>query len=71
MEIILYSTGCPKCQVLAKKLNDRKITYFVVSDVETIKALGVSAVPVLSVDGQLYNFSQANKWINDREAVIE
>lgn len=71
MEIILYSTGCPKCQVLIKKLNDCKLIYSVVSDVETIKSLGIDAVPVLSIDGELYNFSQANKWINNREVIIE
>lgn len=71
MEIILYSTGCPKCQVLTKKLNDCKLIYSVVSDVETIKSLGIDAVPVLSIDGELYSFSQANKWINNREVIIE
>lgn len=66
MEVVLYSTGCPKCSVLKKKLEARNINYAENNDVNEMTELGISHVPVLSVDGELLNFADANKWINDR-----
>lgn len=67
MDIILYSTGCPKCNVLKKKLADKNIQYTENNDVDTMVSLGIDQVPVLSVDGKLLQFSEANDWINERE----
>jgi len=63
-EIILYSTGCPKCEVLKKKLTDKQISYKENSDTDTMIELGIDQVPVLSVNGVLLTFSEAIKWIN-------
>lgn len=67
MDIILYSTGCPKCNVLKKKLADKNIQYTENNDVDTMVSLGIDQVPVLSVDGKLLQFSEANNWINESE----
>lgn len=67
MEVILYSTGCPKCNVLKKKLNDKNINFTENNDIDIMTSLGIEQVPVLSIDGKLMNFSQANTWINERE----
>lgn len=64
MKVILYSTGCPKCEVLEKKLNNAGITYGKCNDVDVMTKLGIQRVPVLSVDGKLHEFSEANIWIN-------
>ena len=64
-EIILYSTGCPKCEVLKKKLTDKQISYKENSDTDTMIELGIDQVPVLSVNGILLIFSEAIKWINE------
>ena len=66
MNVILYSTGCPKCKILEKKLEAKAISYEKINSVDEMLALGISEVPVLSVDGQLLNFTEANKWINDQ-----
>lgn len=66
-KIILYSTGCPKCQVLKNKLKDREIGYTENNNVEEMLRLGVEQVPVLSVDGILYDFRQAIVLINKGE----
>ena len=29
--------------------------------------LGIDQVPVLSIDGKMLSFVEANKWINERE----
>ena len=66
-KVIVYSTGCPKCNVLMDKLNEKKIIFSVVNDVEKMVNLGIDPVPVLSVDGKLFDFSEAVKWINKEE----
>lgn len=66
MQIILYSTGCPKCKVLVAKLNAKNIKYNTVSDVGIIISKGISTVPVLEVNGTIMDFKTAVEWINER-----
>ena len=66
MNVILYSTGCPKCNILKKKLADAKIDYSVIEDVDVIVSKGLKDVPWLEVDGNLMNFVDSSKWINER-----
>ena len=63
---ILYSTGCPRCKVLEKKLESKGIAYEKNNSVDEMLELGISEVPVLSVYGQLLNFSEAINWINNQ-----
>lgn len=66
MNVILYSTGCPKCNILKKKLADAKIDYSVIEDVDVMVSKGLKEVPWLEVDGNLMNFVDSSKWINER-----
>lgn len=66
MNVILYSTGCPKCNILKKKLADAKIDYKVIEDVDVMTSKGLKEVPWLEVDGNLMNFVDSSKWINER-----
>ncbi len=66
MNIILYSTGCPKCNILKKKLADAQMEYSVVEDVDVMLSKGLKEVPWLEVDGNLMNFVDSSKWINER-----
>lgn len=61
--ITLYTTHCPKCKVIEKKLSNKNIQYVEVTDVEEMQRLGFSSAPVLDVDGKIYNFGEANRWI--------
>ena len=63
-QIILYSTGCPKCQVLTKKLGAAGVKYEVKTDVDEMLSLGIKSAPVLSVDGNLMDFSKAVQWVS-------
>ena len=63
---ILYSTGCPRCKVLEKKLESKGIAYEKDNSVEEMLSLGITEVPVLNVYGQLLSFSEANEWINNQ-----
>jgi hypothetical protein len=63
--VILYSTGCPKCQVLKKKLDAAGITYSVNTDVDEMLALGIKSAPMLEADGNLMDFPKANAWLQN------
>ena len=63
--VILYSTGCPKCQVLTKKLDAAGISYTVITDVDEMLALGIKSAPMLEIDGKMMDFSQAIAWVRD------
>jgi len=65
VKIVLYSTGCPKCSILKKKLEAKGIEYIENNQVDEMVELGISHVLVLSVDGELMSFADANRWINE------
>ena len=64
--ITLYSTYCPKCKILEKKLNDAKIEYTICDNKELMIQKGFDFMPVLEVDGQVMNFGEAVKWANNQ-----
>lgn len=66
MKIILYSTGCPRCEVLKKKLAEKSVSYTEATSVEDMLALGIKEVPVLSVNETLMNFKEAVDWVNNQ-----
>ena len=51
--------------MLVKKLDAAGIAYEEVTDVDEMTALGIKSAPVLSVDGELLDFSGANAWIRE------
>lgn len=64
MDIIFYSTDCPKCKILKKKLDSKNLTYSLVDDVDVMLDLGLMSAPALSVDGKLMDFLNAINFIN-------
>ncbi|MDR1240912.1 MAG: hypothetical protein LBK29_03520 [Oscillospiraceae bacterium] len=64
--IVLYSTGCPKCKVLEKKLKDKGIQFKESKDTNKLLKRGFARVPVLEVEGEFLNFYDANNWINQQ-----
>lgn len=65
MTVTLYSTHCPKCNVLEKKLKQKNISYEEVNDIEIMKEKGYLSVPVLEIDGVSMDFKTASDWINN------
>ena len=70
METILYSTSCPKCNILKEKLDFKKVKYKEVNDVSIMQKMGIMSVPVLVVDGKQYDFPSANHYINELEVEV-
>ena len=64
MKVVLYSTHCPRCNVLEKKLQQKNIQYEEVNDVEIMMQKGYMSAPMLEVDGVNMNFKEAVDWIN-------
>lgn len=65
--VVFYSTHCPKCNVLEKKLKQANIEYTEINDVGTMLAKGMTSAPNLEVDGKLMGFTEAVEWINSQE----
>ena len=63
--IKLYSTHCPRCEILAEKLNAKNIKYETITDTDIMLELGFDILPVLQVDGKAMGFTEAVRWINN------
>lgn len=66
MNIVLYSTHCPKCNVLETKLKQKGINFKENNNVELMVEKGFVMAPVLEVDGVAYNFKEAVEWIGEQ-----
>lgn len=64
--VVLYSTGCPKCGILKQKLESSHVKFETNSDKDYMIKKGFVSVPMLEVDGNVMNFSEAVKWVNNR-----
>lgn len=67
MNVTLYSTGCPKCVILEKKMNQKNIKYDTVSDVDLMQEKGFMTLPMVEIDGDIYDFKAAIDFINNLE----
>lgn len=66
LEVVLYSTHCPKCRVLESKLKQKGINYKENNDVKLMQEKGFITVPKLEVDGVVYDFKEAVEWIGEQ-----
>ena len=64
MKVLLYSTHCPRCNVLEKKLQQKNIQFEEINDVEIMMKKGYMSAPMLEVDDVSMNFKEAVDWIN-------
>jgi len=67
MEVILYSTHCPKCNILEKKLDSENIKYATVTDADVMIEKGFKSTPILEVDGVVKTFKEAIDWLEELE----
>ena len=64
MKVTLYSTNCPRCVVLEKKLDEKGIEYDLVTDEDIMINKGFMTAPMLEVDNEVMSFGEAVKWVN-------
>lgn len=59
--ITLYSTGCPKCEVLKRRLTNDGIEFDISNDVDKLIEMGFMNAPILQIGDNYYEFSDAMK----------
>lgn len=69
MSITVYSTGCPKCEILKRKLNDKNMEYTEVTDITALNEKNIRHVPVMEIGGKYLDFNESIKLINKANAV--
>ena len=73
-EIILYSNGCPKCNVLKAKLKEKNITFKENNNIEELISMNIKTLPILkivekvneNIEEKFLNFLTANGWVNSQ-----
>lgn len=68
--IILYSNGCPKCNVLKSKLESKKIKFTETDNFSKLEEMGVKSLPIMEIDGKFLTFVEANTWINTQKQEV-
>lgn len=63
--VILYTTGCPKCNVLKQKLAAKNVTFEENTSVKEMLALGFAQAPMLKVGDEMLDFKAAVAWANN------
>ena len=64
-KMVLYTTGCPKCRILEKKLSDKGIGFEKCDDREVMSSLGMVSWPMLRLDdGRMLGYFEAVKYVN-------
>lgn len=66
MSVILYTTHCPKCNVLHAKLEEKNIEFTENENVRVLIKKGYVSAPILEVDGEFMDFGTAVKWVNEQ-----
>ena len=63
----LYTTDCPRCRVVEQKLHKKNISFEKVTDfnVDDFIEKGFTMMPILEVDGRLYDYSATINYINE------
>ena len=65
MKVILYSTGCPQCNILKEMLQKKNIIFQIEDHIEEMKKLGFLSLPMLSVDDKILNFKEAFNFLKN------
>lgn len=67
--IILYSTGCPKCNILERRLTNDKIEFSITDNVDKLIDMGFQNAPVLQIDDNFIDYTNAMKLLKVYEDV--
>lgn len=82
--VTLYSTGCPRCKILAKRLDAANVSYTINDNMEDIEKvceeIGTDMVPILAVEelgeGETLmkftymDFENAMKWAGEQTNAV-
>lgn len=64
MFVTLYTTNCPKCNILKEKLTQKNIKFTEVTDEDFMIKTGINSIPTIElVNGTRYEFKDAVDWL--------
>lgn len=63
MKVVMYSTHCPKCKVLAMKLTQKGIEFEEIDDLDEMRRIGLKSAPALRIEGNILGFNEAIEWL--------
>lgn len=67
MTVKMYTTHCPKCNVMERKLKEANIEFEEIDDNDEVlrvaTSLGFTMAPLLEVDGRVMDFKDGIEWI--------
>lgn len=62
--IVMYSQpGCGRCEFVKRILVSKEIPYELSDDFEKVINLGLSALPIIEVDGKFYDGTEAINYV--------
>lgn len=65
--VTLYTIGCPKCEILEKKLINAGLKFEKCTDILVMERFNINEVPCLEIEGKLLDFKGAIDYINKLE----
>lgn len=68
--IVLYSTDCPKCNALKKRLTKNGIKFEVSQDVDELIKRGYQSIPVLKIHDKFFDYNQSMNILKNYEKGI-
>lgn len=63
MKVVMYSTHCPKCKVLAMKLAQKGIEFEEIDNLDEMRRVGLKSAPALRIEGNILGFNEAIEWL--------
>lgn len=63
-KVILYTTHCPKCKVLETRLRQAHVEYEIIEDENVMLDKGFMEAPMLQINDDLFDYSQAMKEVD-------
>lgn len=66
--VTLYTTHCPKCRILEKKLNMSNVDYLSSEKIDELVRAGYQTAPMLKLeDGTYLKFKEACRWADQQK----
>ncbi len=65
--VVLYSTDCPKCNVLKGRLEKNNIKFEISNDIDELIKRGFQSAPVLRVNDNYFDFTRAMNMLKSYE----
>lgn len=62
--VVLYSNHCAKCDILKEMLDNKNIKYIIEDNIEKLKELNFTRMPMLKMDDRILNFKEAFNYLS-------